>query len=121
MSLLYGSMFIMVITDFLADIPWYIQYGPMALTWIIIIILAIFERKEDEPREIETAEDKKRGRKKWFILMLLFWFLIIGMNVFVGNPGMDALNIKHPLFWIMIVALPLLSQFNYKKSTDGTV
>lgn len=114
------SFLIFIIADFFPGIDWYIQVGPMILTVIILFLLAIFEKKEAEPKEIETADEKKKRKKYWLAFIIFIWLIITAMNIFVGEPEGNVFNIRSPEFWILIVALPLLSQFNYKKRTDGT-
>ena len=92
----------------------------MILTVIIIFLTAMFEKKEDESKEIEAADEKKKRRKHWIAFIIFIWLVIIGMNIFVGEPEGNVFNIRNLEFWILIVALPLLAQFNYKKRTDGT-
>lgn len=114
------SFLIFIIADFFPGIDWYIQIGPMILTVIIIFLLAMLEKKEAEPKEIETADEKKKRKKYWLAFIIFIWLIITAMNIFVGEPEGNVFNIRSPEFWILIVALPLLSQFNYKKRTDGT-
>lgn len=113
------SFLIFIIADFFPGVPWYIQIGPMILTVIIIFLAALFEKKEDEPKETETADDRKKHRKYWIAFIIFIWLVIIGMNIFVGEPEGNVFNIGNLEFWILIVVLPLLAQFNYKKRTDG--
>lgn len=117
--LLSGGLFTLIVTDFYRGIPWYIQFGPIILAFMIIFIMAMFEKKENESEEIETADEKKEGRKRWLFGMGTVWLAIIAMNVFIGEPSGTVFNIRNPEFWVLIVALPLLSQFNFKKRTDG--
>ena len=114
------SLLIFIIADFFPGIDWYIQIGPMILTVIILFLLAIFEKKEAEPKEVKTADERKKHKKYWLALIVFTWLVIIAMNIFVGEPEGNVFNIRNLEFWILIVALPLLSQFNYKKRTDGT-
>lgn len=114
------SLLIFIIADFFPGIDWYIQIGPMILTVIIIFLLAMFEKKEAEPKEIKTADERKKRRKYWLAFIIFIWLVIIAMNIFVGEPEGNAFNIRNLEFWILIVVLPLLSQFNFKKKTDGT-
>lgn len=92
----------------------------MILTVIIIFLAVLFEKKEDEPKGIETADERKKRRKYWLAFIIFIWLVIIAMNIFVGEPEGNVFNIRNLEFWILIVVLPLLSQFNYKKRTDGT-
>lgn len=114
------SLLIFIIADFFPGTDWYIQIGPMILTVIIILLLALFEKKEAEPKEIETDDERKKRRKYWLAFIIFIWLVIIVMNIFFGEPEGNVFNIRNFEFWILIVALPLLSQFNYKKRTDGT-
>ncbi len=118
--ILSSSVFILIVTDFYHGIPWYIQFGPIILALMIIFIGAIFEKKKDKPETKDTAEDKQTSRKQWLFSMITVWLAIIAMNIFVGEPDMKAFNIRQAEFWLLLVGLPLLSQFNFKKSTDGT-
>ncbi|WP_213809593.1 hypothetical protein [Jeotgalicoccus sp. WY2] len=47
------SLLIFIIADFFPGTDWYIRIGPMILTVIIIFLAALFEKKEDEPKETE--------------------------------------------------------------------
>lgn len=114
------SFLIFIIADFFPGVPWYIQIGPMILTVILLFLLAVFEKKEAEPKEVKTADERKKRRKHWLAFIVFTWLVIIAMNIFVGEPEGNVFNIRNLEFWILIVALPLLSQFNYKKRTDGT-
>lgn len=114
-----ASIFTLIVTDFYPGIPWYIQFGPIILAFMIIFIGAYFEKKKDEPEESEPVDETKESRKQWLFVMGAVWAAIIAMNVLVGEPEMNAFNIRKPQFWIFVVALPLLSKFNFKKSTDG--
>ena len=114
------SILIFIVADFFPGTDWYIRIGPMILTVIIIFLTAMFEKKEDESKEIEAADEKKKRRKHWIAFIIFIWLVIIGMNIFVGEPEGNVFNIRNLEFWILIVALPLLAQFNYKKRTDGT-
>ena len=114
------SFLIFIIADFFPGVPWYIQIGPMILTVIILFLLAVFEKKEAESKEVKTADERKKRRKHWLAFIVFTWLVIIAMNIFVGEPEGNVFNIRNLEFWILIVALPLLSQFNYKKRTDGT-
>ena len=114
------SFLIFIIADFFPGVPWYIQIGPMILTVIILFLLAVFEKKEAESKEVKTADERKKRRKHWLAFIVFTWLVIIAMNIFVGEPEGNVFNIRNLEFWILIVALPLLSQFNYKKKTDGT-
>ena len=113
------SLLIFIIGDFFPRTDWYIRIGPMILTVIIILIVSIFGKKEEKSEEIETAFEKKKRRKYWLAVIIFIWLLIVTMNIFVGEPEGNVFNIRNPEFWILVVALPLLSQFNFKKSTDG--
>ena len=114
------SLLTLIITDFFPGTEWYIQYGPLILTEIIIFIMAIFEKKEVESKKIESADEKRKQRNKFLAFIAFIWLIVMAMNIFAGEPEADIFNIKNPEFWILIVILPLLSQFNYKKITDGT-
>ncbi|MEY8561085.1 hypothetical protein AALF85_10310 [Jeotgalicoccus halotolerans] len=114
------SLLTLIITDFFPGTEWYIQYGPLILTAIIIFIMAIFEKKEVESKKIESADEKRKQRNKFLAFIAFIWLIVMAMNIFAGEPEADIFNIKNPEFWILIVILPLLSQFNYKKITDGT-
>ena len=114
------SFLIFIIADFFPGIDWYIQIGPMILTVIILFLLAIFEKKEAEPKKVKTADERKKHKKYWLAFIIFTWLVIIAMNIFVGEPNGNVFNIRNLEFWILIVVLPLLSQFNYKKRTDGT-
>ena len=114
-----ASLFTLIVTDFYPRIPWYIQFGPIILTIMIIFIGAYFEKKKGEPEESESVDERKESRKQWLFLMGAVWAAIIAMNVLVGEPKMNAFNIQELQFWVLVVALPLLSQFNFKKRTDG--
>lgn len=114
-----ASMFTLIVTDFYPGISWYVQFGPIILAFMIIFIGAYFEKKKDEPEESEPVDETKESRKQWLFVMGAVWAAIIAMNVLVGEPEMNAFNIREPQFWIFVVALPLLSKFNFKKSTDG--
>lgn len=114
------SLLIFILADFFSGLDWYIQIGPMILTVVILFLLAIFEKKEAEPKEVKTADERKKRRKHWLAFIVFTWLVIIAMNIFVGEPEGNVFNIRNLEFWILIVALPLLSQFNYKKRTDGT-
>lgn len=114
------SLLIFIIGDFFPGTDWYIRIGPMILTVIIIFIAALFEKKEDEPKEIETADERKKRRKYWLAFIVFVWLVIIAMNIFVGEPKGNVFNIRNPEFWILVVVLPVLSQFHFKKRTDGT-
>ena len=92
----------------------------MILTVILLFLLAVFEKKEAEPKEVKTADERKKRRKHWLAFIVFTWLVIIAMNIFVGEPEGNVFNIRNLEFWILIVALPLISQFNYKKRTDGT-
>lgn len=82
--------------------------------------MAIFEKKEVESKKIESADEKRKRRNHFLAFIAFIWLIVIAMNIFVGEPEGDIFNIKNPAFWILMVILPLLSQFHYKKSTDGT-
>lgn len=99
---------------------WYVQFGPIILTFVIILIGATFEDKENNQEDDETKKPKISGRKYTALFIILLALLIISLNIFVGEPEMRIANIHNPEFWILMVVLPLLSQFNYKKRTDGT-
>lgn len=114
------SLLTLIITDFFPGIEWYVQYGPLMLTVIIILIMAIFEKKEVESKKIESADEKRKRRKHFLNFIAFIWLIVMAMNIFAGEPEADIFNIKNPAFWILMVILPLLSQFHYKKSTDGT-
>lgn len=114
-----ASMFTLIVTDFYPGISWYVQFGPIILAFMIIFIGAYFEKKKDEPEESEPVDETKESRKQWLFVMGAVWAAIIAMNVLVGEPEMNAFNIREPQLWIFVVALPLLSKFNFKKSTDG--
>lgn len=114
------SLLIFILADFFPGIDRYIQIGPMILTVIIIFLLAIFEKKEAEPKEVKTADERKKHKKYWLAFIIFTWLVIIAMNIFVGEPNGNVFNIRNLEFWILIVVLPLLSQFNFKKRTDGT-
>lgn len=115
-----ASVFTLIVADFYPSIPWYVQFGPIILTIMIIFIGAHFEKKKGEPEESASADEMKEGRKQWLYGMSLVWAAIIAMNVLVGEPGSNAFNIREPQFWIFVVAIPILSQFNFKKSSDAT-
>lgn len=120
MGSVYISFIIWIITDFFTGIDWYIQIGPMILTVVILFLLAIFEKKEAEPKGVKTADERKKHKKYWLAFIIFIWLVIIAMNIFIGEPEGNVFNIRNLEFWILIVALPLLSQFNFKKRTDGT-
>lgn len=120
MGSVYISFIIWIITDFFTGIDWYIQIGPMILTVVILFLLAIFEKKEAEPKGVKTADERKKHKKYWLAFIIFTWLVIIAMNIFVGEPNGNVFNIRNLEFWILIVVLPLLSQFNFKKRTDGT-
>ena len=117
--MLSASLFTLIVTDFYHRIPWYIQFGLVILTFIILMIMAIFEKNDTEEEQVKTPKDNKTIKKAWLYVMIPAWLAIIVMNVLVGNPEMKIFNIREPQFWIFVVALPLLSKFNFKKSTDG--
>lgn len=114
------SLLIFILSDFFSGLDWYIQIGPMILTVVILFLLAVFEKKEAEPKGVKTADERKKHKKYWLAFIIFIWLVIIAMNIFVGEPEGNVFNIRNLEFWILIVALPLLSQFNYKKRTDGT-
>lgn len=117
------SILFLFITDFFYQydwMKWYVQFGPIILTFVIILIGATFEDKENNQEDDETKKPKISGRKYTALFIILLALLIISLNIFVGEPEMRIANIHNPEFWILMVVLPLLSQFNYKKRTDGT-
>lgn len=117
--ILSGGLFTLIVTDFYHGIPWYIQFGPIILAFLIIFIGAYFENKNGEVEESDSGDEEQGSKKQWLYAMCLVWAAIIAMNIFVGEPEGNVFNIRNPEFWILVVALPLLSQFNFKKSTDG--
>lgn len=82
--------------------------------------MAIFEKKEVESKKIESADEKRKRRNHFLVFFAFIWLIVMAMNIFVGEPEGNIFNIKNPAFWILMVILQLLSQFHYKKSTDGT-
>lgn len=121
-TLLCMSILFLFITDFFYQyswMTWYIQFGPVILTWILILIAAAFEKKEDKMETDERRPSKISGRKYMFLFTILLALLIIFMNLFVGQPNMGITDIDNPEFWVFIVVLPLLANFHYRKRTDG--
>lgn len=118
--LLYASLLFLIIVDFFHGIPWYIQYGPMILAWIVVVIVAIFEKEEDKSGEKIPDYNKKNNNKTWIYFLLFTWLLVIFMNAVVGEPKAEIFNMYNPEFWVFVVLIPLLAAFTHKKRTDGT-
>lgn len=123
MTLLYLSLLWAFITDFFHDYSWMsttVQYVPMALVWLIIIVLAILEviNKVEKKKTADEEEGNKSIFMKMFSLLLL-WAIVIAMNFMVGEPRMNLLNIYSPEFWFFLILIPLFTLFNYKRKTDG--
>ena len=64
------SLLIFIIADFFPGIDWYIQIGPMILTVIILFLLAVFEKKEAEPKEVKTADERKNAESTGLLSQL---------------------------------------------------
>ena len=107
----------MIIADFFPGTSWIVQFGPMVLVWIVIGLIYIFAK--DDPEEEIDKNERKRSRRYLLSSIVIIWLVTISLNIFVGEPAGDLFNIYKAEFWFLLVALPLLSQFNFKKSTDG--
>ena len=123
MAILYVSLLWAFMLDFFHDSNWMsttIQYAPMALAWIIIIVMAIFEAVNKDKMDEASVSKREGNEKSMKLLALIFlWAAVISMNFIAGTPGMDLLNIHRPEFWIFLILLPLLTAFNYRRKTDG--
>lgn len=112
----------MFITDFFYQydwVTWQVQFGPIILTWAILLIAAAFERKESNEENEVKKKPKISGSNHFTLFIVFVALVIISLNIIVGEPNMSITNMYNPEFWILIVLLPLLSQFHFKKKTDG--
>lgn len=114
MGPVYISFIICIITDFFTGIPWYIQYGPIIVFGSIAVIAAVLEIDEDEAEQKETGKRTKLGFLFRIALILSIWFLIVSMNIFVGEPTTDVFNIYDLSFWVFLVAIPILNRVHIK-------
>lgn len=123
MTMLYVSLLWSFIADFFHDAGWTsttVKYGPMALTWLFIFVLAIFEAlNKKEHNESDSDKSETTGNFMKLCALLFMWFIVAAMNFLVGEPKMDLLNIYSPEFWIFLIMIPSLALFHYKKKTDG--
>ncbi|WP_020007181.1 hypothetical protein [Salinicoccus albus] len=123
MTLLYLSLLWSFVTDFFHDSAWMsatVQYGPMGLAWLVIIVIAIFEGlNKKEKNETVAEEADSRGKRLKVSALVFLWGVVAAMNFLVGKPRMNLLQVNSPEFWVFLIMIPLFTVLNYKRKTDG--
>ncbi|QQD84582.1 hypothetical protein [Jeotgalicoccus sp. ATCC 8456] len=107
-----------IVCDFLHEYEWVtfgLQFGPIAAVVAFIIVVGLLVKRPYDEEKVEETDTK--GGRKWIIFLVV---LVISLNLLWGEPASNLLNIKRFEFWAIMIIIPLLRAFDYKKKTDNT-
>ena len=107
----------LIVCDFLHEQEWmsvWLQFGPFVAVAVIILLLAALDKRSFEEVE-RTKEDKGLGWNRFLFIIIL----IVSLNLFWGEPRLPILDISRFEFWLCLIILPIVSEFDFKKKTDN--
>lgn len=98
-----------IIFDFYHHLEWvnsFVQFGPVILFILYMIAGAFIASrlyKGEEP------EEKKLGPFVYSMMITTFLTILFAMNIFVGEPRLNILNICNFEFWLFVVIMPIMT------------